>query len=103
MLIFHGDQNIPETTDKIYAKGKTTGIKSRIVQKETNSCRKNKPQMDTGQRKSWRLRWKDPIPRARSQIYWRTQKSKAGAKEKELLNSLKQLMDGAERTIQMLK
>ena len=36
----HGDENIPEITDKVYAMGKAIGIKSE--QRETNSCRKNK-------------------------------------------------------------
>ena len=37
----HGDKNIPKITDKIYAVGKATTIKSGIVQKQANYCRKN--------------------------------------------------------------
>ena len=32
----HGDENIPEITDKVYAMGKTIAIKSRVVQKQAN-------------------------------------------------------------------
>ena len=39
----HGDENIPEVTDKIYPMEKAIGIKLGTGQKETNCCRKNKP------------------------------------------------------------
>ena len=56
----HGDGNITEITDKVYAMGKAIAIKTVTVQKETNSCRKNK--LSNGRfRQSWRLRWRvDP-------------------------------------------
>ena len=37
----HGDKNIPKITGKVYAMGKATTIKSGIVQKQANYCRKN--------------------------------------------------------------
>ena len=39
----HGDENIPEITDKVYAMGKGIAIKSGIVQRQGNYRRKNKP------------------------------------------------------------
>ena len=38
----HGDENIPEITDKGHAMGKTITINSGTIQKETSSRRKNK-------------------------------------------------------------
>ena len=38
----HGDENIPEITDKVFAMGKTIAIKSGIVQKQANYTRKCK-------------------------------------------------------------
>ena len=38
----HGDGNITEITDKVYAMGKAIAIKTVTVQKETNSSKKNK-------------------------------------------------------------
>ena len=32
----YGDENIPKITDKVYATGKTTAIKSGIVQRQAN-------------------------------------------------------------------
>ena len=46
----HGDENILEFTDNIYAMGKPIAIKSGIVLKETNSHRKINPEMGTGER-----------------------------------------------------
>ena len=37
-----GNENIPGITDKVYAMGKTIGLKSEILQRETNYRRKNK-------------------------------------------------------------
>ena len=39
----HGDENIPEITDKVCAMGKGIAIKSGIVQGQGNYRRKNKP------------------------------------------------------------
>ena len=48
----HGDENIPEITNKVYAMGKAIAIKSGIVQRQANYRRTNKPsQMETGERK----------------------------------------------------
>ena len=38
----HGDEKIPEITDKVYAMGKAIAIKSGILQKQANYRRKNK-------------------------------------------------------------
>ena len=38
----HGDENIPEITDKVYVTGMAIAIKSGIVQKQANYRRKNK-------------------------------------------------------------
>ena len=38
----HEDGNISEITEKVYAMEKETGMKSGTLQKEANSCRKNK-------------------------------------------------------------
>ena len=47
----HGDENIPEITDKVYAMEKATGIKSKTGQKEI-LVQKINPQMETGQREN---------------------------------------------------
>ena len=39
----YGNENIPEITGKVYAMGKTIAIKPRMVQKQANYHRKNKP------------------------------------------------------------
>ena len=48
-------------------------------------------------------RLRQQIARASNRIYPRTQKRKATAKEKEILNELKKLMGGADPRTQMLK
>ena len=51
-MYLHGDENIPENTDKVYVMRKANAIKSGIVQRQANYCRKNNAQMETGERKS---------------------------------------------------
>ena len=51
-MYLHGDENIPESTDKVYVMRKAYDIKSGIVQRQANYCRKNNPQMETGERES---------------------------------------------------
>ena len=48
-------------------------------------------------------RLRQQIARTSNEIYRRTQKRKATAKEKELLNKLKKLMDGVDPTTRVLK
>ena len=102
----HGDENVPEITDKVYAVGKASAIKSGIVQKQANYRRKNNP--SNGNRKERKLkaemkRLRQQIARTSNEIYRRTQKRKATAKEKELLNELKELMGGVDPSTRMLK
>ena len=49
---FHGNENIPEITEKVYAMGKAIAIKSEILQKQANYRRKNKPTNGEGEGKS---------------------------------------------------
>ena len=46
----HGDENIPEITDR--SMQKAIAIKSGIVQKQANIVEKIKPQMEIGERES---------------------------------------------------
>ena len=48
-------------------------------------------------------RLRQQIARSSNEIYQRTLKRKAKAKEKELLNELKKLMGGVDPTTRMLK
>ena len=48
----HGHDNIPEITYKVYAMEKSIAIKSRILQKQVNYRRKNKPSNGTEERES---------------------------------------------------
>ena len=50
-VYLHGNINIPQITDKVYAMGKQIALKSGIVQKQANYHRKIKPQIETGDRK----------------------------------------------------
>ena len=47
----HGDENIPEITDKVYAMGKAIAIKSGIVPRQANYRRENKPSDGNGREK----------------------------------------------------
>ena len=47
----HGNEVIPEITDKVYAMGNATAIKSGIEQKRLNVTEKINLQMETGERK----------------------------------------------------
>ena len=102
----HGDENVPEITDKVYTVGKASAIKSGIVQKQANYRRKNK--LSNGNRKERKLkaemkRLRQQITTTSNEIYRRTQKRKATAKEKELLDELKELMGGVDPSTRMLK
>ena len=50
----HGDENIPQITDKVYAMGKAIAIKSVIVQRQANYRGKNKP--SNGNRRERKLK-----------------------------------------------
>ena len=81
----HGDENIPEITDKVYAMGKAIKIKSGIVQRQANYHRRNK--LSNGNRRERKLKaemkrlWQQ-IATTSNDIYRRTHKRKATAKEK---------------------
>ena len=101
---FDGDENIPETTDKVYAMGKAIA----------NYHRKNKPSNGNKSGKKLKIemkRLRQQIARTNNEIYGRTQKRKATNKEKGLLNELKKLngwgrsnlMGGVDPTTRMLK
>ena len=99
----HGDENIPEITDKVYAMGKGIAIKSGIVQRQGNYRRKKSPQMKIGERKLKveMKKLRKQIARTSSKIYRRIQRD--SQLEKELLNEFKKLMGGVDSTIRMLK
>ena len=102
----HGDENIPEITDKVYAIRKAIAIKSGIVQKQANYRRKYK--LSNGIRRERKLkpeikRLRQQIARTSNGIYQITQKRKATAKEKGLMNELKKLMCGVDPTTRMFK
>ena len=82
------------------------------LQKNLGKCRdrlivveKICPQMETRERKlkGEMRRLRQQIARASNEIYRRTRKRKATAKEREQLNERKKLMGGVEPTTRMLK
>ena len=77
----HGEENIPEITDKVYAMGKGIAIKSGIVQRQGNYRRKKSPQMKIGERKLKveMKKLRKQIARTSSKIYRRIQKKKETA------------------------
>ena len=86
--------------------GKVISIKSGIVQKQADYRRKKKS--SNGNRRERKLkakmkRLRQQIARTSSEIYRRTQKRKATAKEKGLSNEFKKLMGGVDPTARMLK
>ena len=102
----HGDEKIPEITDRVYAMGKTIAMKSGIVQKQANYQGKYKPSNGTRRERKLKTetkRLRQQIARASNEIYRRTQKRKATVKEKGLLNERKKLMGGLDPTTRMLK
>ena len=102
----HGDESIPEITDKVYAMGKAIKIKSGIVQRQANYRRRNKPSNGNSREKKLKAEMKKPrqqIARTSNDIYRTTHKRKATAKEKELLNELKKLMGRVDPPTRMLK
>ena len=100
------DENIPEITDKVYAMGKIIAIKSWILQRQANYCRKNKPSNENrGVRKlkAERKKLRQQIARTSNEIFQRNQKRKATANEKELLNEIKKLMGGVDPWTRIFK
>ena len=86
--------------------GKTIAIKSGIVQKQANYQGKYKPSNGTRierKLKTETKRLRQQIARTSNEIYRRTQKRKATAKEKGLLNERKKLMGGLDPATKMLK
>ena len=100
------DENIPEITDKVYAMGKIIAIKSWILQRQANYCRKNKPSNENrGVRKlkAERKKLRQQTARTSNEIFQRNQKRKATANEKELLNGIKKLIGGVDPRTRIFK
>ena len=103
----HGDENIPEITEKVYSLGKVIAIKTGIVLKERKAKGKQNP--SNGNRRERKLKaemkkLRQQIARASNEIHVRrrTEKRKATTKEKKLLKQLQKLMNGVESTTRTL-
>ena len=87
----HGDENIPEITEKVYAMGKAVAIKTGIVLKEKKAKEKQKP--PNGNRRQRKLKaemkkLRQQIARASNEIHRRTEKRKATTKERETTTTI---------------
>ena len=86
---------------------KAIAIKSGIVQKQANDCRKNKPSDGNMRKRKLKAEMKrltQQVARSSNEIYQKTSKGKRQPKRKKgLLSKLKKLMDGVDPTARMIK